>query len=199
MTARAGTGALAQRLLEHHPRGDCRHVDLELSPRLYGLARSRLQRLTPRAELLLGDGSLWLSFESGEFDRCLATHVLDLLSPDDIRLGLAETQHLVAPGGLLCLISLTNRRTETTRLLLCGWEWLWAPWPALVGGCRAVGPLRLPIRRLGAEHSALLASAGIGSEVLVAHRHADEARKSEGSGPPTSTEAYLKAIETLDL
>ena len=57
MTARAGTGALAQWLLEHHRRGDCRHVDLELSPRLYGLARSRLQRLTPRAELLLGDGS----------------------------------------------------------------------------------------------------------------------------------------------
>jgi spermidine synthase len=72
VTARAGTGALAQRLLEHHLRGDCRHVDLELSPRLYGLARSRLQRLAPRAELLLGDGSLWLSFESGEFDRCLA-------------------------------------------------------------------------------------------------------------------------------
>jgi ubiquinone/menaquinone biosynthesis C-methylase UbiE len=112
-----GTGALAKRLLERHLLHDSRYVGLELSPRMHRLAKSRLRPFTPRIELLLSEGSLQLPLPSGEFDRFLATYVLDLLSPGDIRRVLCEAQRVLAPGGLLCMTSLTHGQGSPGKLI----------------------------------------------------------------------------------
>jgi ubiquinone/menaquinone biosynthesis C-methylase UbiE len=165
-----GTGALAKRLLEQHLAPDCRYVGLELSPRMHRLARRRLQPFTPRAELLLGNGSLRLPFDSGAFDRFLATYVLDVLSPEDIGLVLEEARRVLAPGGLLCLFSLTHGRGWAGKRIARAWAWLWSQNPALVGGCRALElSANLP-EDWRSEHSAVVSSAGISSEVLIARR-----------------------------
>ena len=165
-----GTGALAKRLLEHQLRDDCRYVGVELSARMHRLANRRLRGHHPRAELRLGDGSLQLPFGDGEFDRFLAAYVLDLLSPDDIRLVLAEARRVLTPGGLLCLISLTHGRGQLGKLIARGWAWLWARHPSLLGGCRALELSAYLTRGWEIGHIAAVSSAGITSEVLIARR-----------------------------
>ncbi len=165
-----GTGALAKRVLEHHLPHDCRYVGLELSRCMHRLANGRLQPFTPRVELLLADGSLRLPFNAGEFDRFLATYVLDLLSPEDIRLVLDEAQRVLAPGGLLCLISLTHGRGWAGKLIARAWAWVWSQHPALVGGCRALKLSAYLPEDWKLEHNTVVSSAGISSEVLIAQR-----------------------------
>ena len=165
-----GTGALAKRLLEHHLPKGCRYTGLELSPRMHRLAKRRLRNFGPRTELLLGDGSLPLPFPAGQFDRFIAAYVLDLMSPEHIRLVLDEAQRMLAPNGLLCLVSLTHRRGRVGRLIDRAWNWLWSRNPALVGGCRALELPHYLSQAWQIEHHAIVTSAGIGSEVLIA-RH----------------------------
>ena len=163
-----GTGALAKRLLERHLPNDCRYVGLELSPRMHRLAQRRLRAFSARAVLLLGEGALQLPFPAGEFDRFVATYVLDLLSPDDIRLVLTEAQRMLAPGGLLCLISLTHGSGWAGKLIARAWAWLWSRQPAVVGGCRALELPAYLTEDWAVQHSAIASSAGISSDVLVA-------------------------------
>jgi ubiquinone/menaquinone biosynthesis C-methylase UbiE len=165
-----GTGALAKRLLEHHLPADCRYVGLELSPHMHRLAERRVRALGPRVDLQLGDGSLPLPFPSGEFDRFLATYVLDLMSPEHIARVLDEAQRMLAADGLLCLISLTHGQGMVGRSIDRAWSWLWSKRPALVGGCRALQLSAYLSEDWKPEHSAVVSSAGISSDVLIARR-----------------------------
>jgi ubiquinone/menaquinone biosynthesis C-methylase UbiE len=165
-----GTGALAKRLLEHHLPADCRYVGLELSPHMYRLAERRVRAFGPRVDLQLGDGSLPLPFPSGEFDRFLATYVLDLMSPEHIGRLLDEAQRMLAADGLLCLISLTRGQGAVGRWVDRAWSWLWSKRPALVGGCRALQLSAHLSEDWLPEHSAVASSAAISSEVLIACR-----------------------------
>lgn len=165
-----GTGALARQLLTHHLPADSRYVGLELSPRMHRLANRRLRSFGPRAELLLGKGPLHLPLPTGGFDRFLATYVLDLLSPDDIRLVLAEAHRILAPGGLICLISLTHGRGWAGKVIARAWASLWSHYPALVGGCRALELTTYITNDWELEHSAIVTTAGISSEILIAWR-----------------------------
>lgn len=165
-----GTGALARRLLEHHLPTDSRYVGLELSPRMHRLAKRRLRSFGPRAELLLAGGPLQLPLPSSGFDRFLATYVLDLLSPNDISLVITEAHRILAPGGRMCLISLTDGEGWAGKLIARAWAWLWSRYPALVGGCRALELSTYVPDDWQLEHSAVVTSAGISSEVLVARR-----------------------------
>ena len=137
---------------------------------MHRLAKRRLRSFGPRAELLLGDGPLQLSLPSSGFDRFLATYVLDLLSPNDISLVITEAHRILAPGGLMCLISLTHGKDWAGKLIARGWAWLWSRYPALVGGCRALELSTYAPDDWEPEHSAVVISAGISSEVLVARR-----------------------------
>jgi ubiquinone/menaquinone biosynthesis C-methylase UbiE len=133
-----GTGALAERLLRSHLPSDAHYSGIDLSPRMHKLARRRLAVYADRVELRIGNALPHLPYPDASFDRFLAAYVLDLLSPDDIRRTLVEAHRLLAPGGLLCLASLTNGVTRPARLLTRAWQTLWSLEPALVGGCRPI-------------------------------------------------------------
>lgn len=169
-----GTGTLAHRLLARHLTAGARYTGIDVSPRMHGLAARRLRDFSSRVELQLSDGSLRLPFADGTFDRFVATYVLDLLSPDDIRLVLEEAHRLLAPGGLLCLASLTAGATRPARLLTRAWQALWSSRPALVGGCR---PITLTDYLDGTSwslrHHATITTLAISSELLVAANQPD--------------------------
>lgn len=164
-----GTGAFAQRLLEHHLPTDSRYVGIDVSPRMQELARRRLSRFADRAELRLTRGSLRLPFDGGAFDRILANYVLDLLPPDDIDLFVAEAHRVLAPSGLLCLTSLTHDGTSTSRFVTRAWQALWTLRPELVGGCRPICLTdHLDERCWTLLHHDVITTIGISSEVVVA-------------------------------
>ena len=165
-----GTGALARKLLEQHLPEDCHYAGLELSPHMHRLAERRVRAFGPRVDLQLGDGSLPLPFPSAGFDRFLATYVLDLMSPEHIGQVLEEAQRMLAGDGLLCLISLTHGQGSVGRSIDRAWSWLWSKRPALVGGCRALQLSTCLSEDWKPEHSAVVSSAAISSDVLIARR-----------------------------
>jgi ubiquinone/menaquinone biosynthesis C-methylase UbiE len=164
-----GTGAFAERLLERHLPGNGRYVGLDLSPRMQELATRRLQRFADRVDLRLTSGSLCLPFADASFDRFVANYLLDLLSPNDIGLVLAEAQRLLVRDGLVCLASLTHGATGFARLVGAAWRRAWSTWPALVGGCR---PIRLidyiDTTVWSLRHHAVVTRLGISSELVIA-------------------------------
>ncbi len=131
-----GTGALARRLLLHELPGEARYLGVDLSPHMVEIARARLAQFEARAEVQLGDAASGLPLERGRADRVVAAYVLDLLSPERTQAVLAEAARVLAPGGLLCLCSLTCGRGLAGRALSAAWERLWRLRPGLVGGCR---------------------------------------------------------------
>lgn len=151
-----GTGALARRLFEQHPH-------------MHELANRRLRAFADRVELRLSDGGVRLPFADGVFDRFLSSYVLDLLAPTEIDLVLAEAGRLLAPGGLLCLTSLTTGTSASTRAVARIWQSLWELRPELVGGCR---PIRiadhLDQTAWSIHHHAVVARLGFSFEVVVA-------------------------------
>ncbi len=164
-----GTGALAERLLRDHLPGDARYSGIDLSPRMHELARQRLDAYSDRVELRLGNALPDLPYPDGSFDRFLVAYVLDLLSPDDIARTLEEARRVLAPGGLLCLASLSPGATRPARLLSWAWQALWSRRPALVGGCRPITlsdhlpPTSWTLRRHGT-----VTTFAVTSEVVVA-------------------------------
>jgi ubiquinone/menaquinone biosynthesis C-methylase UbiE len=163
-----GTGALAERLLARNLPAEARYTGVDVSRRMHVLAARRLRDIS-RVELQLSDGSIRLPFSDGSFDRFLATYVLDLLSPDDIRLLLREAHRLLAPSGLLCLASLTTGATRPAQLLTRVWQALWSLRPALVGGCRPIELTEyLDQTTWSFRHHATVTTLAISSEVIVA-------------------------------
>jgi len=133
------------------------------------LAGRRLRRYSGRVELHLSDGSLHVPLENNAFDRFVANYVLDLLSPKDIDLAVHEARRLLAPGGLLCLTSLTPGATAPARLLTRVWQGVWSLRPELVGGCRPVQLAgHLDPHLWTTRYHAIVTSFGISSEIVVA-------------------------------
>jgi ubiquinone/menaquinone biosynthesis C-methylase UbiE len=164
-----GTGAFAKRVIDDFLPSTSRYVGIDISPKMQALARRRLGAHHTRTDLRLGDGSLLLPFEGGDFDRFVATYVLDLLSDADIELAFREAERVLTPDGRLCLASLTFGDTPAARLVTRLWLAVWSRRPEIVGGCR---PLHLADRLdPGAwtiHHRAVVTTTGISSEVLIA-------------------------------
>ena len=84
-----------------------------------------------------------------------------------------EAARLLAPGGLITLVSLTNGTTTTSRIVCSAWNAIAHRWPSLVGGCR---PIELKDLITGPKWSVLLMEVlvclGVPSEVLLAQRNA---------------------------
>lgn len=138
-----GTGRLAARLLERHLPAEATYLGLDVSRTMVELAEERVTPWADRAEIRQTDGSLALPVADGAFDRFLSTYVLDLLGDQDIDAVLREARRVLAPGGRLCLASLTFGQTWPSRLISRLWSRVHSLRPQLVGGCR---PLDLAAR-----------------------------------------------------
>lgn len=166
-----GTGRLAQSLLEDELPPAARYVGYDVSPVMAGLTRERLARFRGRAEVRQTDGSTELDLADAACDRFVSTYVFDLLSEDQIAEALGEAARVLAPDGLLCLVSLTIGTTPMTRWVERTWRRVHAFRPAWVGGCRPIelAPL-LSEAHWTIEHRAMLSPFAIPSEVLIARR-----------------------------
>ncbi len=167
-----GTGRYAAWLLETQLPEDARYLGVDVSPRMVRLARERLARWGPRAEVRVVDPpALTLPGEAESFDRFVATYVFDLLSSEAARTLIREAHRLVLPGGCLAAVSLTTGVTGLSRLVSRTWGAIASRRPALVGGCR---PIELGTRLDAGDwritHREVVISWGVPSEVLVASR-----------------------------
>src|SRR5215470_2097206 len=103
-----GTGALAERLLTSHLSASARYVAVDSSSTMIRLAKTRLARFGNRVTVEQTTGSLQCEAMSSSCDRFVSTYVADLLSTSDIAALFSLAHRLLAPGGRLCLVSLTH-------------------------------------------------------------------------------------------
>lgn len=164
-----GTGRLAERLLRDHLPDGARYLGLDLSGRMATIARDRLSLFGPRAAVQQTDGRLSFAPAAGSQDCVLATYVLDLLSPSDIRDVLAEAHRVLGSSGRLVLAGLTWGTTPVTRLVSVIWDGLYLVQPAWVGGCRPVDVRRLlSDARWHICHHSVVQAWGVPSAVVIA-------------------------------
>jgi ubiquinone/menaquinone biosynthesis C-methylase UbiE len=164
-----GTGAFAARLLQRHLPVDARYVGLDISSTMISLSLKRLRPWLGRARAYQTDGSPRIPEPDGSFDRFVSTYVLDLLPPEFIERLLSEARRLLAPGGSLCLLSLTRGTSRFSGAVCWGWQKLWRLSPSIVGGCHPIELLEyLPSEHWSPLYRVTLTSWGISSEVLVA-------------------------------
>ena len=167
-----GTGTFAKELLAHRLPPAAHYLGVDISSTMVDLTRKRLKRFANRTEVVQTDGSLRFDLPDASFDRFIATYVLDLLAPDDIKGVLDEAHRLLEPDGCLCVVSLTYGRTRVARMVTGLWNGVHRLNPKLVGGCR---PLRLQHHideaywRIDYHH--VVTAYGIASEVMVVSKH----------------------------
>jgi ubiquinone/menaquinone biosynthesis C-methylase UbiE len=172
-----GTGRLAARLLRDFLPATARYFGIDISTTMVTLARDRLASWGDRARVEQSDGSPGIPAPDGIFDRVLSTYVLDLLSREDIAAVLTEARRVLAPKGLLCLVSATYGRTPSERLVMGLAGRLHALSPTLVGGCRAIDlASALDGESWRLMHHSVVSKWAIPSEVLVAARVREGAR-----------------------
>jgi ubiquinone/menaquinone biosynthesis C-methylase UbiE len=136
---------------------------------MVSLAKTRLNKYGPRAEICLTNGSLKLPLPDSRFDRFISNYVLDLLSPEDIEVVMEEAHRVLEPGGRLCLISLTHGISPLSRTLVRLWKLLFSVRPSLVGGCRPMELLDFVSEKMWqVVHHNSVVTFGIPSEVVVA-------------------------------
>ena len=166
-----GTGRFAARLLRQAPPGGATYLGLDVSPHMVRLANAAVAPWAGRARVELTDGSVHFPVSDASCDRVVSAYVLDLLSPADAALFVAEARRVLRPGGLLALASLAPGRTAPARLVTRLWQAVWDLNPTLLGGCR---PLQLRTLLDPADWDPLAGSTVtdwfLSSEVLVARR-----------------------------
>jgi SAM-dependent methyltransferase len=166
-----GTGRVAERLLATRLPSDARYVAIDVSGTMAALAAGRVARFGGRARVARADGLAGTSEPGGAFDRFVCTYVLDLLAETDRAAVIGEAHRLLAPGGRLCLASLTAGATFLSRIVTALWRAAYAVSPVAVGGCR---PVELTACVPGAcwniSRREIIVRYGVTSEVLVAER-----------------------------
>lgn len=163
-----GTGALAEELLAYHLPPTARYLGVDSSATMVELTRARLARFAGRAAVWLTDGSLSFAAPDGSYDRFVTAYVLDIFSPDDIRLALAEALRLLAPDGRLGVVSLTRGPTIPSRLVAWLWDRVHRLHPRLVGGCRPIHVQDfLEEERWRVDYHRVVTAFGVPSEVVV--------------------------------
>jgi ubiquinone/menaquinone biosynthesis C-methylase UbiE len=174
-----GTGRLAAQLLARHLPSDCLYHALDISPRMVHLCRQRIAPWRTRARVEVSAGDMNLPFPAGSFDRFIVTYVLDLLDPADTQDLLSEAHRILKPGGLFCLVSLTNGATGGARAVARVWRAVYAVAPLLVGGCRPIDvEALLSSIYWDLRYDSVVTTFGLSSEVTVAARRAAGADES---------------------
>jgi ubiquinone/menaquinone biosynthesis C-methylase UbiE len=133
-----GTGAFAQSLLAKELPADSSYLGVDVSSTMCRIASERLAGFGSRAGVEQSDGKLEQLGPAGAFDRFVSTYVLDLLGDDAIARALGEAYRLLAPGGLLCLASLTHWPAGLPGLVSGLWSGLRNLAPVALGGCRPI-------------------------------------------------------------
>ncbi len=166
-----GTGRLAERLLSDTLPQDATYVGVDISKTMAGLAEQRLQPWSKRAKLKIQDATAGIDVPDRSFDRFVSVYVLDLMSSENIRRILTEAHRIVAPGGRICLVSLTRGVTAWCRFVTRAWEFVYRRSPWLVGGCRPVELLKhLDSLLWQIEYKNTVCAFGVSSEIAVALR-----------------------------
>ena len=183
-----GTGRLAERLLRDHLSDQCTYAGREVSETMHRLASDRLRPWSDRVDLRLTDlhpgdagaetgsgtgGVRRGELPSGQFDRYIATYVIDLMDADAIVDVFSEAHRVLVRGGLLCLVCLTHGPGPVSHMVSWLWERVQAVAPERVGGCRPISPSKLLRSSPSAwtiTHTDLICRFGVCSEVCIAMR-----------------------------
>lgn len=164
-----GTGRFAERLLSEWLTRDCRYQAADISATMVRLAQARLTPWREQAHVVQVSGPMSVPAADASFDRFVACYVLDLLSDEDIRRLLAEARRVLVPGGLLCVVGLTQGASLSARIVGLLWRALFWLQPKLVGGCRAVVVRDYLDRYWSVGYDNVVTQFGISSEVLIAN------------------------------
>lgn len=166
-----GTGVLAETLLSRYLSKEATYLCFDISSTMVSLAKTRLNKYGPQAEIRLTKGSLMLPLPDSRFDRFISNYVLDLLSREDIEVVMHEAHRVLEPEGRLCLISLTYGNTLASQLVIWLWKRIFGIHPSLVGGCRPVKLLDFISEKMWKVfHHNLVTTFGIPSEVIIARK-----------------------------
>jgi ubiquinone/menaquinone biosynthesis C-methylase UbiE len=166
-----GTGRLAVQLLEERLRESATYTGLDLSSTMIAIATRRLAPWGKRATVSRGDGTAFLQYSDGSFDRFVTTYVLDLLSDASIATVLREAYRLLMGDGKLCVVTSTEGTEPISHLVGAAWMGLYKISPGLVGGCRPLDRHSwLDERYWSVEYAEAVTSWGIASEIVVARR-----------------------------
>lgn len=133
-----GMGRLAARMLRDHLPRDAAYLGVDVSEDVVALANERLARWGANASVAQGDGTARLPVEDGSCDRFVSTYVFDLLSEDQMHKALGEAKRVLAPGGLLCTVSVTLGRSPLSHAICAAWSGIHRHWPSLVAGRRPI-------------------------------------------------------------
>jgi ubiquinone/menaquinone biosynthesis C-methylase UbiE len=164
-----GTGRFASRLLRKHLGPSASYLGIDLSRTMIAIAEERISPYGARAKVVQSDGSMRLPTPDHSVDRVVSTYVLDLLSEADIHHAIFEASRVLAPGGKLCLVSLTHGVTFGSRVVCALWTGLFRLHATLVGGCRPIQlDLFLDRQRWSVDYRTVVIRFGIPSEVLIA-------------------------------
>lgn len=133
-----GTGRFAEQLLQKALPATACYSGSDISQVMISLAEQRLRSYGARVSLAKSDGDIRIAAADHSIDRVVSTYVLDLLAEKDIKQFVSEAHRVLRPGGMLCLVSLTQGVTLASRLVAMLWKVLYTLRPMLVGGCRPV-------------------------------------------------------------
>jgi SAM-dependent methyltransferase len=162
-----GTGAFAARLLDDVLALTATYVGVDVSSKMVALASGRVATFGERASVCQVTGYPPLPGATGAFDRFVSIYVLDLLDEQLARQLIDEARRLLAPDGLLCLVSLTQGTTGASRALCRAWNGAWQRAPRLVGGCRPIDLTRL-LDGWQIEYERTVVTWAVPSQVVVA-------------------------------
>ncbi len=166
-----GTGRFAEKLLRGRLPPAASYRGFDLSGRMIDLATARLRAWADHASAQQTDGEPPLPVGDGAADRFVATYVLDLMSRDEAQHWLAEAQRVLAPGGLLCLVCITQGTGRISRFVSDTWTSIWRRRPTLVGGCRPIELLDLlPGKDWAVAQREVVTAWAVASEVVLARR-----------------------------
>ena len=164
-----GTGRLASLLLAKHLHASARYTGFDISQTMVDIARQRVSPYGKRANVALSDGSISFPLSDCSVDRVVSTYVLDLLSEADIIQALSEAHRVLTPTGKLCLVSLTNGKGLTSRVISGIWSMLFHLYAPVVGGCRPIRLASFSNQKFWViEYCNVITQFGVPSEVLVA-------------------------------
>lgn len=166
-----GTGRFAARLLSEHLSESAHYWGCDISGTMVELARSRTRSFATRAEIVRTEGELTLPLPDSSRDRFVCNYVLDLLAEGEADAIIAEARRILKPGGLVCLVSITDGIGPLSRVVMTLWKGIYALSPRIVGGCRPV-QLFHHLEPAGWEivHQSKVAAFGVASEVAVGRR-----------------------------
>jgi ubiquinone/menaquinone biosynthesis C-methylase UbiE len=164
-----GTGRLAVRLLERELPLAASYVGTDLSETMVRLARHSLLPWQGRAQVIQSDGAMHIPLPDGAASHVVSTYVFDLLSEHDATQAIAEAHRVLAPGGRLCLASMTWGHTLASRTLCALWEGLYRLHAPLVGGCHPISLEDfLDGRKWTVDYKTVVTQFGVASEILIA-------------------------------